>query len=184
MRMNLGELLTERSSRMDVDTEFVPDFTNEAVAVLPDDVTLTSPVRIRGQIVNGNGYMTMDAEISADYLTRCDRCLDEVRGTMTFPFRRLIVYMDRTGVKLTEDDGVDPDDLLRMTDSYLDAEPAIMEQLVCEMPYYHLCRDDCPGLCPRCGKKLADGDCGCRENKEIDPRLAILKKLLDNSEKE
>jgi uncharacterized protein len=44
-----------------------------------------------------------------------------------------------------------------------------------------LCDEDCKGLCDRCGKPLRDGDCGC-EKKEIDPRLAILKKWAEKQE--
>ena len=40
-----------------------------------------------------------------------------------------------------------------------------------------LCREDCRGLCHRCGKNLNDGPCSCR--KELDPRFAALKQLLE-----
>ena len=39
-----------------------------------------------------------------------------------------------------------------------------------------LCREDCKGLCFRCGKDLNEGPCGCQA--EADPRLAVLKTLL------
>ena len=39
-----------------------------------------------------------------------------------------------------------------------------------------LCRPDCKGICPRCGKNLNEGACSCRP--EIDPRLAVLGQLL------
>jgi uncharacterized protein len=42
-----------------------------------------------------------------------------------------------------------------------------------------LCREDCKGLCARCGKNLNLGPCGC--GKEIDPRFAVLEQLLDKS---
>ena len=45
-----------------------------------------------------------------------------------------------------------------------------------------LCSEDCKGLCPRCGANLNDGPCGCK--REVDPRLAVLAKLLENRENE
>ena len=33
------------------------------------------------------------------------------------------------------------------------------------------------GLCPKCGKNLNTGDCGC-DKRDIDPRLEALKSLL------
>ena len=40
-----------------------------------------------------------------------------------------------------------------------------------------LCKEDCKGLCHRCGKNLNDGPCNCQ--KELDPRFAALKQLLE-----
>ena len=41
-----------------------------------------------------------------------------------------------------------------------------------------LCKPDCKGLCPQCGKNLNEGKCGCSA-RQVDPRLEILKKLID-----
>ena len=42
-------------------------------------------------------------------------------------------------------------------------------------PMKPLCSEDCSGLCPRCGRNLNLGACGCV--KDIDPRMAILASL-------
>ena len=41
-----------------------------------------------------------------------------------------------------------------------------------------LCSEDCKGLCPRCGADLNQGPCSCVK-KDVDPRLAVLAKLLE-----
>ena len=46
-----------------------------------------------------------------------------------------------------------------------------------DMETKFLCREDCKGLCPTCGKNLNLGPCGCR--KQTDPRFAVLEQLLD-----
>ena len=78
-------------------------------------------------------------------------------------------------------DGIDADDedILTMTNGTVEIDADIVEALVLELPMRHVCREDCPGLCPKCGKRLADGDCGCKNEKEIDPRLKVLQKLLE-----
>ena len=53
-----------------------------------------------------------------------------------------------------------------------------MTDLLLALPTKHLCREDCRGLCPHCGKNLNEGLCGCREDK-VDPRLAVLAQLMD-----
>ena len=42
-----------------------------------------------------------------------------------------------------------------------------------------LCREDCKGLCPKCGANLNRGECGC-SRREIDPRLAVLQRILED----
>ena len=54
---------------------------------------------------------------------------------------------------------------------------AMLDNLELNFPSKILCKEDCLGLCQRCGKDLNEGDCGCKDD-EIDPRLAPLAKLL------
>ena len=42
-------------------------------------------------------------------------------------------------------------------------------------PHCSFERDTAFAYCPKCGKPLREGDCGCPK-KEIDPRLAVLQK--------
>jgi uncharacterized protein len=59
----------------------------------------------------------------------------------------------------------------------LDLEPVVNEAVLLEEPLRALCRPDCKGICPTCGKDLNEGPCGCTDE-EVDPRLEPLKKLL------
>ena len=59
----------------------------------------------------------------------------------------------------------------------LDIADLLETVFILNMDTKSLCRDDCKGLCPRCGKDLNEGPCQCRS--EIDPRLAVLEQLLD-----
>ena len=69
------------------------------------------------------------------------------------------------------------DDYIFIEDNKLDLLPPVEEQMMLEMPSKTLCREDCLGLCPKCGKNLNEGPCTC-EKHETDPRLAVLKTLL------
>ena len=60
----------------------------------------------------------------------------------------------------------------------LDVDTPVLDQLFLEFPMKHLCREDCAGLCPICGKNRNEGTCDC-EKKQIDPRFASLRKLLE-----
>jgi uncharacterized protein len=57
----------------------------------------------------------------------------------------------------------------------VDLAPAIREELILAVPRYVLCREDCRGLCPRCGQDLNAGPCGCAP--AADPRWQALASL-------
>ncbi len=45
--------------------------------------------------------------------------------------------------------------------THIDLRPVLREELVLAVPTYLLCRDDCAGLCPRCGTDLNQGPHEC-----------------------
>ncbi|HEY2030087.1 MAG TPA: DUF177 domain-containing protein [Myxococcales bacterium] len=65
----------------------------------------------------------------------------------------------------------------------LDLRPAVREQILLSLPSAPVCSEDCKGLCPRCGKDLNEGECGC-DRTVMDPRWAALKGIQLESKKE
>ncbi len=64
----------------------------------------------------------------------------------------------------------------------IDLSPAVREQILLSMPESPLCREDCKGLCPKCGKDLNESECGC-DRTVIDPRWGALKGIQLKKEK-
>jgi uncharacterized protein len=69
------------------------------------------------------------------------------------------------------------DPIYFIDEGWLDLRKPLREQILLAMPMHLLCRPDCKGLCPNCGQNLNEGPCQC-STENIDPRLAVLKKLL------
>lgn len=63
-------------------------------------------------------------------------------------------------------------------DDWLDLAPLLREQTWVAIPMKPLCHSDCKGLCPQCGVNLNIESCTC-DREKIDPRLALLKDLMD-----
>jgi len=61
----------------------------------------------------------------------------------------------------------------------LDISPLIREAVLMSVPIAALCREDCAGLCPRCGADLNKGKCTCQPE-STDPRWSELKKLFED----
>ena len=154
------------------DKEFFDSFENAEIL----DAQLDADV-----IVEKSGrYIGVDCDVRGMVTVECDRCLDEVRDVFDADFERTVV----TRGSLTEEQLEENFDEYAVLDAdgMLDVDREIAETMMLLFPKKILCAEDCEGLCPVCGKPKRLGDCGC-VTKEIDPRLAILQKLLDNSEK-
>ncbi len=144
-----------------------------------NDIRFTSPVRVEGTITNTAGYIRMSLTLSVDYIASCARCLEDVSGSFSFDVERTVVTPAMTE-GLTEDR---IDELVVVEDGFLDIDELLLEVLELSIPFRFLCREDCKGLCSKCGKNLNEGPCGC-DTKEIDPRLEPLRALLEKMKAE
>ena len=74
----------------------------------------------------------------------------------------------------------DPDAFSIDSQHVLDITEAIRQYAVLALPMKPLCKPDCQGLCPHCGRNLNEGQCSCPQ-KSVDARWTKLKELLKNT---
>ena len=189
MKIDVTDILNGRTSKLAI------DYTDDTAAspvigeLLPPDVLIPEGgVRVCGSVNDTGGYMSLSVQVTVDYTVPCDRCLEVTPFRLDFTLERVVSASSSPEARerlITEDeeewDGV-TDDLIYVSNGTIDFTYDLAEAISLELPMRHLCSEDCRGLCPVCGKKLSDEHPGCEIKKEIDPRLAILQKLLDNSE--
>ena len=131
---------------------------------------VTEPVKASGTVRNTAGVLVMKGEITTCIHGICDRCAAEFDREMVIPIDAVLVTElaneenEDEWVFTLEGDSADLDDIVRTI-------------FVLNMDSKLLCSDDCKGLCCGCGKNLNFEVCSCE--KEIDPRLAALKQLLN-----
>ena len=147
---------------------------------LPQGAEFDGDAHVVGDVTDEAGYMHLLLSVSVSYRTECARCLEPVSGDFTVQFERTVAA---EGTLTEEQLEENVDEYAVIKDGRLDLDEEIREELLLSFPMRFLCREDCPGLCPKCGKPRRDGDCGC-PTREIDPRLAVLKQLLDKNEED
>lgn len=54
-----------------------------------------------------------------------------------------------------------------------DVDLMVLEQIELAIPMRFVCREDCKGLCYKCGADLNEGTCQCKAD-EVDSRLSVL----------
>ena len=169
MILDMLPILSGASQQIDFEFSFTPSAESFLVTV-HSDVDFTEPITVSGFVRNMAGYMVLSADVEVSYRTACARCLEPVCSKLEISFEKDIAS---SGEVSSEND-----DYIMIEDKKLDLLLPVEEEIMLEMPSRTLCKEDCLGLCPKCGKNLNEGDCSCAK-KEVDPRLAILKTLLE-----
>jgi len=135
------------------------------------DVRLAAPVRVRGRLqAAGEGRCYWQGSLETVVAGECRRCLTPVTAPVQAEIGALFSQ---------EPDAPDDPDVFPVAPdaSVIDVTPAVREELALVAPAYLLCRDDCRGLCPRCGHDLNAGPCACPPT--TDPRWAGLAGVKD-----
>ena len=144
--MNLRELIKSPGSRL----SFTRELSTDRLA-LPAVLGYNVPPAAEGEIVNNAGALTLRCVIRADLHCQCDRCTREFDTQVNIPLEY--------GLAAELEDEEDPDYFLLNGDE-LDIDDLLESGYILNMDMQFLCRDDCKGLCPRCGADLNDGPCG------------------------
>ncbi|CAI9419008.1 YceD family protein [Nocardioides sp. T2.26MG-1] len=133
----------------------------------PVDLDLRLEAVMEGVLVTGSA--------SAELAGECARCLEPIADEIDVRFQELFVYDDQD-YSSEEDDGVS-----MLEGDLLDLEPLLRDAVVLALPFQPLCEDDCPGLCPECGARLAE-DPGHTHDAAIDPRWGKLQQLQQDTD--
>lgn len=129
----------------------------------------TSPVNITAEAKNRASLVSLSLLCDFDCERPCDRCGETVKKAEKLVFEHRLV---QTLVDDTNDDYIETPDFT------LELDDVVITDIILSYPQKFLCREDCRGLCPQCGKNLNEGDCGC-EKTAVDPRLEILKQFME-----
>ena len=110
----------------------------------------------------------------------CNRCMEDTLVVLNQSFDEFEEYPGRDETEPEEEDPADllDEDVVTMEGGapFLDLASLLWEEFSLALPVKPLCRPDCRGLCPACGKNLNEGACGCSRDSG-DPRLAALRQL-------
>ena len=131
---------------------------------------VSEPVLASGVVRNTAGVLVMTGSLHTTIHGVCDRCASDFDADVEFPIN--VVLVTEQSNEENEDEWVFP-----LEGDSADLEDIVRTVFVLNLDSKLLCKPDCKGLCCRCGKNLNDGPCSCQ--KELDPRFAALKQLLE-----
>ena len=162
MRLNLRDIIEVPGGSV----PFACELSTEGLDFPSIREYLTKPYA-EGRVYNEAGILRLEGLLTAELLCACDRCGEAFESVKETELDAILVE---------ENPGDDPE-LFVLQDDGIDLDEVLTTLFVLDMETKFLCKEDCKGLCPTCGKNLNLGPCTCR--KTIDPRFAVLEQLLD-----
>ena len=109
-------------------------------------VKFKGQIDARARVTKITNAVTVDLSLAGDMKLLCGRCLEvfdmplEIETQLNYPV------------------GKDQQEI--------DIGPDIREEIMLDYPIQPLCKPDCRGICPKCGKNLNEGGCSCATTKE------------------
>ena len=124
-----------------------------------------SPVRLQVTATREYDHIRVAGSVEVDVRMGCSRCLAEFEAGIGSAFtiffsRQTAIEPDEDEVELAEQDLV----AATYAGDEIDLLDEMQEQVVMELPFKPLCREECKGLCSSCGADLNQGECGCEKN--------------------
>lgn len=135
---------------MKIDIKKIPP---KGILTLEEDIGLSSldletemirfqgPIKIRADIYKITNTVSVVLSLTACLLTKCSRCLNDFRVDF------------KKSLKLNYP--------VNKSELAIDLNDDIRQELILDFPLKPLCKIDCQGLCPKCGKNLNEGGCSC-----------------------
>lgn len=160
----------------------VGDATAEELGLSDTDGKLRGPVSVSLDLAKADEMIAVTGVLEGTAIRQCVRCLKDYDDALAFSVHAAFARegkeskvgvrqaktgdprRGRPGSVKTETD-VEPedegDDRYFYQGDHIELAPMLREHIILASPMQPLCRENCAGLCPRCGKDLNEGPCQC-----------------------
>lgn len=163
--------LSELIKNVGAEKNFKGDCHIEDIKYMGEAIRFDGPVKVDLNVKNVGGVLCLSGHGTSTMLVNCGRCGRPLTEELSFELNESLLY-EGSNVQISDDE-----DVIVFSGYRFEISEIVSNYIFMNLPIRYLCKEDCLGVCPKCGKDLNDGDCGC-DKQEIDPRLAALKKLL------
>lgn len=167
MFFDISELTKKTQEKLSINSEFLGgDFYYNG-----DSIEFSKPIQLVGAISLIGNLLELRANLKTEVILSCSRCLERYKYPLDLEINENF-----------SQDEIDDEEIIRISGSTIDLKKVCQDNILFAIPYKGLCKDDCKGLCQKCGTNLNYSSCKC-EKDDIDIRLENLKNFFsDNKE--
>ncbi len=125
---------------------------------------LGSPISVRFHIKRIGERYVIEGRISGKIILRCDRCTEEFSYSLDSDFK-IFLMPQPVNIKPDEEIELKEDDMsvVFISEKEIELDEIVRSEIYLALPMKFLCKEDCKGLCPVCGKNLNRERCNCQK---------------------
>ena len=169
MQIELLELISRNNKEMQEEVHIEA----ENFQINSDSLPITKKSSLELHIQNTDGHkLLIEARGQVTIVANCDRCLTEVPVEIDLDFSKEFIIEDQ---KLVFED---LDDAEYIEGQILDTDRLVYDEILVNWPMKVLCKDDCKGICNKCGINLNLQECTC-DRTVVDPRMAAIQDIFN-----
>ncbi|MBM4031531.1 MAG: DUF177 domain-containing protein [Planctomycetes bacterium] len=165
------------TSLADRPTSLEATLTPKELDLVAERVRFEEPVEVSVTLTRMQEDVLAEGKASTRAVVECGRCLEDVPVELHGEFEAL--YVPETGpyaARMGRRDFEWGDQRVNFySELTVDLTDEIRQCLLLELPLKPLCRPECAGLCPICGRNRNEGPCGCKPSADESPWAALAK---------
>lgn len=142
----------------------------------PAEILLLGKITVQLTAERQRQDVRVRGEFEVEVQLPCSRCLEPVRVPLVAKFDQF--YESNAAHPLMGEISLQEKDteIAFFSGDFIEVNDIVREQILLTLPMKPICREDCKGLCPHCGKSKNYETCDC-DRLLVDPRLAELLKI-------
>jgi uncharacterized protein len=121
---------------------FSEDISPKGLDLETEIVKFNGPLKIRAEVSRITNAVTVNLSLTGSLCLICGRCLNDFEISLNKNLR-----LNYPASK---------------SEPVIDLDPDIRQEIILDYPMKPLCKPNCQGLCPKCGKNLNEGKCDCK----------------------
>jgi uncharacterized protein len=131
-------------------------------------------VRLEGRLEPaGDGYL-LRGTLRGELTVTCARCLEPAPVLIDSPMT--VSFTETDDAQAAEDEDAD-DDIVLFQNGVIDLSLPIRDEILLAVPMTAICRPDCAGICPVCGRNRNLTPCDCEMQALATSKLSALAKI-------
>lgn len=118
-------------------------------------------ISVKGSYIRRESKVFVKAVILTEISYTCDKCLCQSSSVLEIPFNEVF----ESGGEYVYENNI------------IELDKALWDTIILNMPEQLLCKDECEGLCPKCGCDKNTKKCHCEQDTDEKNPFAILKSI-------